>query len=93
MQAYKHNYLYPHYAWIIFGWYPDKWWTEEVAGEPLEGCTDEDIEDFLQKSRVLLIHLLPEPDNFDLPTVAGFVSIVWHINILWGSCTFSYTSF
>ena len=59
---------------MIFGGYNDKWWTEEVAGEHLDACTDEELEDFLRKSRALIIHRFPEPDDHDLPTVAKFVS-------------------
>ena len=55
--------------------YPDKWWTEEVAGEHLDACTDKELEDFIRKSRAISIHILPEPDDYDLPTDAGFVSI------------------
>ena len=74
LQAYKRGYVYPHYAWILFGWYEEKWWTAEVAGERLDDCTDQQLEDFLQNSQAFLIDLLPEPDDYDLTTVAGFVS-------------------
>ena len=45
-----------------------------MAGERLDECTDQEIEEFLWKSRALVIQLLPEPDDFDAPTTAGFVS-------------------
>ena len=66
--------MYPHYGWITFGWYPDRWWTEEVAGEHIDECTDEELEEFLRRSRPLVIHLIPEPDDYDLETDAGIVS-------------------
>ena len=74
LQAAKRNMVYPHYGWILYAWYPDKWWTEEIAGEPLDECTDKELEEFLWQARPLTIHLLPEPDDHDIPTVAGFVS-------------------
>ena len=55
-------------------WYPEKWWTEEVDKHHLKECTDEELEEFLQQSRALSINLFPEPDDLDIPTVAGFVS-------------------
>ena len=58
----------------MYGWYPDKWWTEAVAREPLDGCSDAVLEDFLRRSRALIIQMIPEPDDFDFPTAAGFVS-------------------
>ena len=57
----------------MFGWYADGWWTEEVTQEQID-CTDKELESFLGKARPLLIQLLPEPDDYDLPTDAGFVS-------------------
>ena len=75
MQASKRNLVYPHYAWIIYSFYPDKWWTEEVAKEHLEECSDLELEEFLLKSHALLIHLVPEPDDWDNLTAAGLVTI------------------
>ena len=73
-QAAKRNLVYPHYAWIVYSFYPDKWWTEEVAKEHLEECSDQELEEFLLlKSHALIIHLVPEPDDWNHPTVAGLV--------------------
>ena len=66
--------MYPHYGWIMFTWYPKKWWTEEVAGEHIDGCSDEEMEQFLIRVQPLLIDVVPEPDDYDQHTVAGFVS-------------------
>ena len=67
--------VYPHYGWIIYSFYPERWWREEVAKEHLDECTDEELEDFLHDSRALIIHVLPEPDKTDIDTAAGLVSI------------------
>ena len=72
LQASKRNLVYPHYAWIIYSIYPDKWWTEEVANETLE-CSDQELEEFLLKSHALTIHLVPEPDDWNHLTAAGLV--------------------
>ena len=74
LQAAKRNLVYPHYGWIMFSWYPKRWWTEEVAGEHIDECTDEETEQFLIRAQPLLISLASEPDDFDVQTVAGFVS-------------------
>ena len=66
--------MYPHYAWIIYSWYEERWWTEEIAKEHVD-CTDEDMQLFLVRARPLLIQILPEPDDFDLPADPGMVSI------------------
>ena len=73
-QALREGFVYPHYGWITFGWYPDRWWTEEVVGEHIDECTDEELEDFLRRSRPLVIHLIPEPDDYNFKTDAGIVS-------------------
>ena len=73
MQASKRGLVYPHFGWIIFGWYADRWWTEEVAQETID-CTDDELELFLGQARPLLIQLLPEPDDYNLTTDAGLVS-------------------
>lgn len=48
-----------------------------MAGEQIEGCTGQQIEEFLWKSRVFVMQLVPEPDDFDLVTAVGFVSRQW----------------
>ena len=45
-----------------------------MAGEqPIDGCTDQELELFLKKSRSLIVHLLPEPDDYNQTTNAGIV--------------------
>ena len=73
LQAAHHKLHYPHYAWIIFDWYPERWWTEEVANETIDGCSDKVLEAFLIQSRALLIHIGPEADDNDEATDAGIV--------------------
>jgi hypothetical protein len=68
-EALRRNFNYPDYGWILYGWYPDRWWTEEVAQSPSE-CTDQELENFLRKSRALVIQLLPEPDDYNQATDA-----------------------
>ena len=57
----------------MYSFYPDKWWTEEVAKEHLEECSDQELEEFLLKSKALIIHLVPEPDDWNHKTIAGLV--------------------
>jgi len=47
LQAAKRNLTYPRYAWIMFGWYPDKWWTGAMARNNLS-CSDEQLEVFTE---------------------------------------------
>ena len=75
MQASKHNLVYPHYSWIIYSFYPLRWWREEVTKVHLDECTDEELEEFLRKSRAIVIHVVPEADDEDAITAAGLVKI------------------
>ena len=52
-----------------------------MAKEIIEGCSDVVLEDFLVKTRPLLVHLLPEPDDEDALTVAGIVSNITEIQL------------
>ena len=74
--------VYPHYGWILYSWYPDNWWTEEIAGEHIDECTDEELADFLERARPLIINLVPEPDGLDIETAAGIVSMVYITTII-----------
>ena len=75
MQALKRNMVYPHFAYITYGGYPEKWWTDEVAGGPLDDveCTNDDLNAFIQNARPLQLRFFPEPDHHNLETDAGFV--------------------
>lgn len=71
MQALNHNYIYPWYAWILYDWYQDRWWTSEVSGVNLTSgtCKDDELAVFLD--RAITIHL-PEVSNetTDIGTVS-----------------------
>lgn len=47
MQAQQQNYTYPRYVWMIYDWYPPRWWT---YGSPLPNCTDDDLANFVENS-------------------------------------------
>ena len=74
IQASKRGYTYPRYAWIVFDWYPQKWWTQEVTNNKVN-CTDEELERFME--RVLSLREDPEPDFSGKATDAGIVSVVY----------------
>ena len=81
MQAYKRNLTYPGYTWIVFDWYPQEWWTEEVANNKVN-CTDDQLEGFLE--RVLSLREDPALDLEAGPTDTGIVSF--------GACTITSSS-
>lgn len=72
VQAAKRNLVYPNYAWIFYALYPNQWWTDSVI--PVD-CTNEELESFVLRSRGILAHIVPEPDDFDSITAAGIVSL------------------
>ena len=81
MQAAKRGLVYPNYAWITFGAYPEKWWTAEVSGYHPEhvpvNCTDKELEEFLINARPIIIQQYhTTPDEVNDITEAGIVSYV-----------------
>ena len=46
MQAYLHNYTYPCYAWMMYDWYLDGWWTSAMAGDDAIDCKDHELAGF-----------------------------------------------
>ena len=72
MQAQKHNYTYPRYAWILYDWYADEWWT---MGSPI-ACKNStsDLMTFLD--RAITVQL---PEFGNETTDIGTVSIVYTI--------------
>ena len=74
LQAAKQNLTYPRYSWITFGGYPVGWWTNEVSKNNVS-CSDQQLEDFIVKARMLLIQQYPTPDNIDGTTIAEIVSL------------------
>jgi gamma-aminobutyric acid type B receptor len=55
----------------MYGLYPEKWWTNDVARDKLDECTEEDLENFLIVARPLIMDMIPEPDA---PTDTGFTA-------------------
>ena len=72
LQAANHSLVYPDYAWIMYPYdsYPKKETNEDQAL-----CTDEDIIYFLNMSRVLMMSVVPEPEDDSVQTDTGFVSL------------------
>ncbi|XP_064390850.1 gamma-aminobutyric acid type B receptor subunit 2-like isoform X2 [Halichondria panicea] len=56
-EAYIRGFIYPNYAWLTYGWYQDRWWTEEVNPEPTN-CTDDQLAEALHRS--IALQLRPE---------------------------------
>ena len=74
LQAAKRNLTYPRYAWIMFGWYPDKWWTGAMARNNLS-CSDEQLEVFIENARTVLIQHNPITEDVNGTTIAGIVRL------------------
>ncbi len=71
MQAYLRGYTYPKYVWLTYGWYQDRWWTEEVNPEPTN-CTDDQLAEALHRS--IALQLLPNLNKLNSTTDTGLVS-------------------
>lgn len=71
LQALKRDLKYPRYVWIAFDWYPQRWWTLEVAKNHVD-CMESQLADFIEN--MISLRRYPEPDNFDNITDAGIVS-------------------
>ncbi|XP_064390853.1 gamma-aminobutyric acid type B receptor subunit 2-like [Halichondria panicea] len=67
-QAYLRGYTYPKYAWLTYGWYQDRWWTEEVNPEPTN-CTDDQLAEALHRS--IALQLLPNLNKLNSTTDTG----------------------
>ena len=72
-QLYKRDMTRSGYVWIIYGWYPDLWWTEE--DETLE-CTVEEMNKAVFSSNILTVRRVQLSTKEDV-TIAGLVS--WHV--------------
>ncbi|XP_064391124.1 gamma-aminobutyric acid type B receptor subunit 2-like [Halichondria panicea] len=64
-EAYLKGYTYPKYAWLTYGWYQNRWWTEEVNPEPTN-CTDNQLAEALHRSSAL--QLLPNLNKLNSTT-------------------------
>ena len=71
-QAQKHNYTYPRYAWILYDWYAEEWWT---TGDPIDDCSDGDLRRFLDRAVTVQ---LPEFGNgtTSIGTVSPFSKLI-----------------
>ena len=74
MQAYLRGYKHPKYVWLTYGWYQDRWWTEEVNPEPTN-CTDHQLAEVLHRSLVLGYLSMPLSME-DTIESSGTVSVV-----------------
>ncbi len=71
LQAYLRGYTHPKYVWVTYGWYQDRWWTEEVNPEPTN-CTDHQLAEVLHRS--LALQLIPDLNELNATTDTGLVS-------------------
>ncbi len=65
-QAYLKGLTYPKYVWLTYGWYQDRWWTEEVNPEPIN-CTDHQLAEVLHRSFLLPYFYFYNAYEVDLP--------------------------
>ena len=73
VQAFKRRLFGPRYVWITHGWYPDRWWTQEVTNNTVN-CTESQLEEFLVQGRVIALTHLTTPDDRNAMTDQGTVS-------------------
>ena len=71
MQAAKDGLRYPKYTWIIYDWFPDRWWESKPTDTVI--CTDEEMKTVLERAILFRRHPLPQQGN--ITTDAGIVSI------------------
>lgn len=69
-QAAKRGLRYPKYTWIIYDWYPERWW-ESRDTDTLK-CSNEEMKTVLERAISFRRHPLPKQDNST--TDAGIVS-------------------
>ena len=69
-QAVKLGLTYPRYAWLIYGWYQDRWWTGAVDSNMVD-CTDQQLATFLE--RALVLQIFPSSEDPTAPTDTGLV--------------------
>ena len=62
--------MYPRYTWITYDWYPYQWWERSME---VLSCTNEEIEQFLD--RVISIRQNPLPEQGNITTDAAIVSV------------------
>ena len=70
IQSQKQNFTYPKYAWIVYDWYPNRWWTFEESNLEVN-CSDIELAEFLDKVISFHWHLTPADNH--TTTDAGIV--------------------
>ena len=75
------------YVWIIPGWYPDQWWTDEKATFTVN-CTDEKLAGFLHQQRVLAVRVVTSDLSGNEVAIGGIVRnvLLCLVNPLRTSC-------
>ena len=58
------------YVWILYGWYADKWWLEDVNNTD---CTKEEMNHAINASTILTVNRV-QLSTKEIVTVAGLVS-------------------
>ena len=60
-QAFIHSYVYPRYAWVMYDWYQDGWWTLAISDDDdVIDCKDHELAGFLDKALTIQ---LPDVSN------------------------------
>lgn len=62
--------------WITYEWHHQEWWTDEVSRTTVN-CTDEELEDFLIKGRVLTLNHYAVQEDREKVTDQGIVSLIF----------------
>ena len=85
MQAYKRHLFGPQYVWATYSWYRERWWTQEVTNTTIS-CTDEELEEFVIRERMLTLSHYAIPENRNKITDQGTVSIYHRIHFKDNEC-------
>ena len=65
--------MYPDYAWIVYSY--ASYSGNETTDKDQEVCTNKDVINFLKMSRALIMNIHPEPEDDNVQTDTGFVSL------------------
>lgn len=72
MQAYRRGYTYPRYVWLLYAWYAERWWTEEINPQTAN-CTDNQLAGFLERGIAMQIYPIAFDGNATTDT--GLVGV------------------
>eukprot|EP00731_Ephydatia_muelleri_P020698 Em0013g425a len=70
-EAFRKNFMYPKYVWIMRDSFIDNWWTAAVDKGDVN-CTDQELEMFLDKA--ISFRGYPSPENYTSITDAGITA-------------------